>query len=216
MRAYSSLLLRDRPLTSVLCVALAFGCSDGDPAPVDQGGGDQGAAPSDMSVSPDLSVVPDVGVAPDLGGPRAADCTDGVGPSGGSPFALVNEFVSADGTVRIAFAIQQDPDGFGTSGTTIYEPLRFGLVHDGVYTCITDPLLLTYTISHHNFDDSLSVTIGGTVYTWTADIPDYGSPDNAFRATIEPMFGPAELVELNSVSCFTTPLTRRCFSDAPW
>lgn len=58
-----------------------------------------------------------------------------------------------------------DPeDRFGTSGTTPYDLLYFGIVTPDEEACITDRDLLDYIGSHHNFDDNATAQVVDSTY----------------------------------------------------
>jgi hypothetical protein len=78
--------------------------------------------------------------------------------------------------VSVGIVRRVDPDGFGTSGTTIWLPQRFALVRGDVAECVSVTDNLSYKITHHNFDDSMSATSGGETWTLTHAQLDYDKP----------------------------------------
>lgn len=78
--------------------------------------------------------------------------------------------------VRMGIVRRVDPDAFGTSGTTVWLPQRFGLVRGGVAECISEVAALNYTVSHHNFDDVMTASHGAETWTFSQTREDYGFP----------------------------------------
>ncbi|HVY31757.1 MAG TPA: hypothetical protein VHB79_34715 [Polyangiaceae bacterium] len=110
----------------------------------------------------------------------------GAGPGGGEIEACLDSPVKGgvrtealsfvgDG-VEVGIVRRIDPDGVGTSGTTIWLPQSFGLVRGAVAACVADEASLSYQITHHNFDDSMSATSQGETWTLTHAQLDYGAP----------------------------------------
>jgi hypothetical protein len=109
------------------------------------------------------------------------------------------------GLVRYA-----DPDSFGTSGTTPWIAERFALWRGAEEACVTDTDSLVYTGSHHNFDDSLAVSSGEVVWTFTQTRVDYDTPTSwtiAATRSGELAWGP---VTLTLVSCERLDVTESC------
>ncbi len=78
--------------------------------------------------------------------------------------------------LTLAIARRVDPDAFGTSGTTVWLPQRFGLVRGAVATCISEVQDLDYTVSHHNFDDAMSASYAGQTWIFKQTRQEYGFP----------------------------------------
>lgn len=78
--------------------------------------------------------------------------------------------------LTIAIVRRVDPDAFGTSGTTVWLPQRFGLVRGDIAECISDVGSLDYTVSHHNFDDVMTASYGAETWTFSQTRQDYGFP----------------------------------------
>jgi hypothetical protein len=78
--------------------------------------------------------------------------------------------------MHVAIVRRVDPDAFGTSGTTVWLPQRFGLVRGSVAECITDVASLDYTVSHHNFDDVMTASHGAETWAFSQTRQDYGFP----------------------------------------
>lgn len=78
--------------------------------------------------------------------------------------------------VSVGIVRRVDPDGVGTSGTTIWLPQRFALVRGAVAECVSAESSLSYMITHHNFDDSMSAMSGGQTWTITHAQLDYDKP----------------------------------------
>jgi hypothetical protein len=78
--------------------------------------------------------------------------------------------------VSVAIVRRVDPDGFGTSGTTVWLAQRFGLVHDATAACVSTIADLDYTISHHNFDDQMTASSAGQTWVLKQTRQDYGTP----------------------------------------
>jgi hypothetical protein len=57
-----------------------------------------------------------------------------------------------------------DPDGVSTAGTTVWILDAFALKSELGVVCVSDPKALSYTISHHNYDDKAEVTADGATY----------------------------------------------------
>lgn len=102
---------------------------------------------------------------------------------------------SAPGTA-IGLVRFVDPDQFGTSGTTIWVAERFAVARGQEAHCIKERSQMTYTSSHHNFDDKLVVKDGDTEWQFTQTQVDYGSP---IRWTVQAsqgdqvLWGPVDL-----------------------
>lgn len=78
--------------------------------------------------------------------------------------------------VSVAIVRRVDPDAFGTSGTTVWLAERFGLVHDATAACVSASQDLDYTVSHHNFDDSMTANNAGLTWVFTQTRQDYDTP----------------------------------------
>jgi hypothetical protein len=78
--------------------------------------------------------------------------------------------------VAVGLVRRVDPDGVGTSGTTIWLPQRFALVRGAVAECVSAEASLSYQITHHNFDDSMSANANAETWTVTHAQLDYGQP----------------------------------------
>jgi hypothetical protein len=76
----------------------------------------------------------------------------------------------------LAIVRRVDPDGFSTSGTTVWLAQRFGIVKGSLAKCVTTPADLTYTISHHNFDDKMTAKVDGQTLLVTLTRTDYSAP----------------------------------------
>jgi hypothetical protein len=78
---------------------------------------------------------------------------------------------TADGKIRVALAIEVDPERIGTSGTMPWRLVRFAIAHEGgVSACVTAQDSLQYQGSHHNCSDAATITSGGV--TWRVVHPD--------------------------------------------
>lgn len=151
----------------------------------------------------------DTGAA-DAGPDPLAACLAGVTPLPNAAYASTNRFESADGTITLAFVIQPDPDSLGTSGTAVFVARGMALSISGTLHCLTTPAELDYQVTHHNFDDTLSVTVADTVYTWKVDLEDYGAVP-AYTLTIAPPDTQTTVLPLTALGCSTVPTTHRCF-----
>lgn len=129
------------------------------------GGAPEGGAAGTTGGSGDGGAAPGNGVI--------EDCLDTavIGGTRTEALSFVGEGVAV-GIVR-----RVDPDGVGTSGTTIWLPQRFALVRGAVAECVSAMGSLSYMITHHNFDDSMSATSGGETWTLTHAQLDYDKPE---------------------------------------
>jgi hypothetical protein len=145
-------------------------------------GGGGGWATGGQPGNSDGSAGGDAGVARD-GGPDAADARpdvasadSGAAPGdGGSGQSLDQCFAdlrplmrtyqlatkaSADGKTRVRLALEV-PDGtLSTPGTVGWAFLRFGVEHEGVTSCVTQPAQLHYKGTLHNCKDTATVDVG--------------------------------------------------------
>jgi hypothetical protein len=78
--------------------------------------------------------------------------------------------------VTVAVVRRVDPDGVGTSGTTIWLPQRFGIEKGALAQCVTSDADMTYTISHHNFDDEMTAKVDGQTLLVSLTRVDYDTP----------------------------------------
>jgi hypothetical protein len=120
------------------------------------------------------------------------DAPGGVGGEGGSTPGddLIEACLDAkaiDGTltealtlkgdgVDLAIVRRRDPDGISTSGTTVWLAQRFGIVKGALGKCVTDAADMTYTISHHNFDDEMTAEVDGQTLVMTLARDGYFKP----------------------------------------
>jgi hypothetical protein len=78
--------------------------------------------------------------------------------------------------VSVAIVRRVDPDGVGTSGTTIWLSQRFGIEKGALAQCVSNDADMTYMISHHNFDDKMTAKIDGQTLLVSLTRVDYDSP----------------------------------------
>jgi len=112
--------------------------------------------------------------------------------------------------VEVGIVRRIDPNGVGTSGTTIWLPQRLGLVRGAVAACVSDEASLSYQITHHNFDDSMSATSQGETWTLTHAQLDYGKPQTwniVAKAGQNVVWGP---VALSLTSCLRLDNQQDC------
>jgi hypothetical protein len=83
--------------------------------------------------------------------------------------------LSGDG-LKVGFARHVDPDGFSTSGTTVWLLQRFAIARADEQSCLSDESQLTWTLSHHNFDDEFAVTDGQLSYQMHLPRSGYDAP----------------------------------------
>ncbi len=86
---------------------------------------------------------------------------------------------SADGEYRMRLALETG-DRFGTSGTSPWGPMRLAIETPAGVVCLDDAEVLAqgHTVTHHNCDDTLIVTVGTTRY-------EIANPDTA-SDTVDP------------------------------
>jgi hypothetical protein len=115
------------------------------------------------------------------------------------------EFAGAD--VSVGLVRYVDPDGIGTSGTVVWIPERFALARGAEAECIADAQQLAYSITHHNFQDTMSATRDGI--TWTVSFDVMASVPFAIEAKdgARSLWGP---VSLNLVRCRELENDRDC------
>jgi len=160
------------------------------------GGDDAGAVDDDAgAVDDDAGAEPGSDAGP---GPDVTACLEAAQGKDTRTEAL--EFRGDDGT-KIAIVRYVDPDGFGTSGTTIWLPERFGYARGAASACVTETKKLSYEISHHNFDDVMAAEVDGLSVSFHQDRVDYDQP-MFFSAQAKRgetlVWGP---IDLNLVSC---------------
>jgi hypothetical protein len=204
MRCFASSPFRTLPALLLFAVTLPA-CGDGGAAPADAGAGDHG--PVDQGTT-------DLGSG-DAGPDELGDCVAGFTPVTNAQYASTNRFRTADGTIELAFVIQPDPDAFGTSGTTVFLARAVAVSIDGAVHCVTNPAELDYQVSHHNFDDTLTVTVLGSEYTWKVDLEDYGNVPS-YALTVAPPAGQPSELALTALGCSTAPGDHRCFGPESW
>lgn len=193
-------------LPALLLLAFALpACGSGGSSPADASTGDDG--PVDLGAT-------DLGSG-DAGPDELGDCVAGFTPVPNAQYASTNRFRTADGSIELAFVIQPDPDAFGTSGTTVFLARAAAVSIDGTVHCFTDPADLDYQVSHHNFDDTLTVTVLGDEYTWKVDLEDYGNVP-AYALTIAPPDAQPTEEALTALGCSTAPTEHRCFGPDSW
>lgn len=202
--------MRDCVLRAPRCwlpvvLALALPACGGGSGPADAGNGDSG--------SPDSGAHD--GGGEDAGADELASCVAGFTPLANAAYASTNHFRTASGDIQLAFVIQPDPDSLGTSGTTPFVARALAIEIEGTVHCFDDPADLDYQVSHHNFDDTLSVTVLGGVYTWKVDLEDYGAVPT-YTLTIEPPSALPRNATLTAVGCSTAPGEHRCFGPDAW
>lgn len=204
--------MRRFPLSSAhalpALLLLAFmlpACSGGGASPADASAGDDG--PGDLGAT-------DLGSG-DAGSDELGDCVAGFTPVPNAQYASTNRFRTADGSIELLFVIQPDPDALGTSGTTVFLARAAAVSIDGTVHCFTDPADLDYQVSHHNFDDTLTVTVLGDEYTWKVDLEDYGAVPS-YTLTIAPPSALPRNAILTAVGCSTAPGEHRCFGPDSW
>lgn len=100
------------------------------------------------------------------------------------------------GIVRYA-----DPDSFGTSGTTPWLPDTFAVAYETGTLCVRDAASLSYTSSHHNFDDVLTATNGARTWTFRQEREDYDQPTRWTVSASEGGSSVLDPVELTLVEC---------------
>jgi hypothetical protein len=111
------------------------------------------------------------------------------------------EAIRLDGNgVSVALVRRIDPDGVGTSGTTVWLPQRFGVVRGQESGCVSDPGKLTYTLSHHNSNDIATATNGGTTWVLEQSGAEYwrGMHEISAKQGDQLLWGP---VQLEVTSC---------------
>lgn len=148
------------------------------------------------------------GAAPD-GGQVIEDCLD-------TPIVADTrtEALELSGAgLTLAIVRRVDPDAFGTSGTTVWLPQRFGLVRGDVAQCISNVQTLDYTVSHHNFDDVMTASYAAETWIFSQTRQDYGFPamfSLEARSSNAVVWGPVTLTLvgcqelLQGESCLTT------------
>ncbi|MFO7178337.1 MAG: hypothetical protein DIU78_006535 [Pseudomonadota bacterium] len=108
--------------------------------------------------------------------------------------------LEGDGVI-VGIVRYMDPESFGTSGTTPWLPDTLAVAYDAGTVCIRDAAALTYTISHHNFDDTLTAKDGDRTWTFRQEREDYDFPTVWTVSATEggsTVLGP---VELTLVEC---------------
>lgn len=78
--------------------------------------------------------------------------------------------------VRLALVRREDPDALGTSGTTPWLAQHFALERGAIAECVTSPADLSYTASHHNFDDEMTAKGAEQSWLFTQTRAGYDSP----------------------------------------
>jgi hypothetical protein len=115
--------------------------------------------------------------------------------------------------VDVAIVRRVDPEGISTSGTTVWLSQRFGIVKGSLAQCVTTPADLTYTISHHNFDDKMTANVDGQTMLVTLTRADYADPA-AWTITAKQgdatSWGP---LELTLVACTRLDSGESCLSS---
>ena len=199
-------------------LALALACllpaCGGGSGTDDAGRGDSGT--SDLGDTDQGST--DQGQLTDLGedaGGGLNDCLAGFTPLPNAQYTSTNRFRTASGDIQLAFVIQPDPDSVGTSGTTPFVARALAIEVEGTVHCFDDPEDLDYQVSHHNFDDTLAVTVQDDVYTWKVDLEDYGDVPT-YTITVEPPSALPSTAILTAVGCSTAPGDHRCFGPDAW
>jgi len=146
-----------------------------------------GMAGTDAGEGGDTALAGSGGVAGDAGAGGVGTGEGGAAPDGGQVIAdcLAAPVVAATRTealefsgagLSLAIVRRVDPEAFGTSGTTVWLPQRFGLVREGIAQCISDVPALDYTVSHHNFDDVMTASYGVETWIFSQTRQDYGFP----------------------------------------
>jgi hypothetical protein len=160
-----------------------------------QGGKGETAGAPTMAGAAGTSTAGEGAGGADSSGATIRDCLDA--PSLGSRTEAIH--FESEG-VSAAIVRRIDPEGFGTSGTLVWVAQRFGLVRGDVAACVSASGDLSYTISHHNFDDTMTASSSGQTWVWHQE-GEYGQ-QGTFTLTGERdgqvQWGP---VRLSVVSC---------------
>jgi hypothetical protein len=114
---------------------------------------------------------------------------------------------SADGRVRLRMALDTENNaGLGNGWVLI----RFGVIVDGVLTCVKDRAQLMYTPSHHNCLDTAQVTAGAVRYQMTH--PNFASMQISALMGAAPLWGPTTLL---TTTCTATTPNKMCARGGP-
>jgi hypothetical protein len=148
-------------------------------------------------------------VARDSGGTNPSgsleDCFAGLP----APVGLqqIDTKASADGRVRLRMALDTENNaGLGNGWVLI----RFGVIVDGVLTCVKDRAQLMYTPSHHNCLDTAQVTAGAVRYQMTH--PNFASMQISALMGAAPLWGPTTLL---TTTCTATTPNKMCARGGP-
>jgi hypothetical protein len=181
---------------SIILITSSLACASSAPSP--DGGAGMADAGRDGKVSGDAA-----GDAPATTGVALDECFVGLRPLEGGGTQIVTK-ASADGRFRMRMAIETGRRG-STPGTFPWAMVRFGLELDSTRVCITDPGD-AYRTSHHNCNDSATITAAGVTYTFTK--PD--KPTTQVTATMggTTIYGPIPLTN-------TTCIPAACRTGGP-
>jgi hypothetical protein len=148
---------------------LVVGCGGGESSP------DSGERPR-----PDAGEPP-----PTRTGTTAKECFAGIALTPGElePYMQITRFVTQGGKYQIVRAREKRG---GTRGlTTTYQSARVWIDGgDEQGTCVTDANAMTYSTTHHNFDDRYTVTTEHATYAFHESV-DFASDNAAWNNTLE-------------------------------
>jgi hypothetical protein len=91
-----------------------------------------------------------------------------------------------------------------------WELIRFGIIVDGVLTCVNDRAQLMYTPSHHNCLDAAQVTAGGVRYQISH--PNFASAQVWTSMGAGPLRGPTTV---ETTTCTATTPNKLCARGGP-
>ena len=186
---------------------------DASSSPPDGSSGGQGGTGTPDAAKPIAdgpSATPDASrdLAKDSGGSPSGsldDCFAGLP----TPVGLqqIDTKASADGRVRLRVALDTEMNaGLGNG----WELIRFGIIVDGVLTCVKDIPQLMYTPSHHNCLDTARVTAGAVRYD--LNHPNFASTQISAFMGGAPAWGPTTV---QTTSCTATTPTKACARGGP-
>lgn len=145
----------------------------------------------DAAVTVDAAFMVDAAVMPERNGTTAQECYAGIAPPPaddvlmfGPPSVEIERFASDDDAYQIVRARQRDGRWIG--GWTInYRISRLWIDGGSEHgTCITDPGATTYSVTHHNIDDSYTITTSRATYAFH-EVFDFASEDMTWTGTLE-------------------------------
>ncbi len=82
-------------------------------------------------------------------------------------------FTDATGSTWVALGRTTDFDSIGTSGTHVWFGDALAVSSDALDVCVIDRAAITYTLSHHNFQDTAEVAVDAQTVKVQFDLQDY-------------------------------------------